>query len=89
MYDLATITRLNDQAALKEQFPSHDCAEEVLYNPEYESFGDSYVDRDILTTVEQDRDALAQLAQEYADHLRADGEEFEARDIEAIIAVRT
>lgn len=44
MYDLATIHRLNDAAALREQFPDHNCAEEIEYNPEYESALDSILD---------------------------------------------
>ena len=89
MYDLATIKRLNDQAALKAQYPEHDCAEEVLYNPEYESFGDQYVDRDEHLGVIEDRRILAGLAQEYANLLRSNGEEWDARDVEARIKTHT
>jgi hypothetical protein len=88
MYDLSTINRLNDAAALREQFPGHDCAEEVLYNPEYESFGDSYIDYDVYQSVKDDRDALGAEVRRFSDHLRAEGEEWAARDLEAILAAR-
>lgn len=93
MYDLATITRLNDLAALKAQFPAHDCAEEVLYNPEYESFGDSYVDRDEARTLQDERDTLArtieQIVADQQDRVNLDFDRWWAKDLLDIVAVNS
>jgi hypothetical protein len=73
VYDLRTIKRLNDAAALRKQFPDHNCADEVTFSPEYESFLDDYVlvsDCDAkVEDLQASVDALTAKVKSHLDHL--------------------
>lgn len=75
MFSLETIKSMNDAAALKEQFPEHDCTE----SDEVDALIDErYVDREEAELVERERDILAGLVRERADELEAAGRFYDA-----------
>lgn len=90
MYDLATIHRLNDAAALAEQFPWHNCAEEVTENPVYEGFMDPYIDREDAREILAERDALALALKDRLSYMEQDNAPLADRlDLAALIRDNT